>query len=67
MQTSYGITDQNPPVCDSDNNCIQVFDTDLNFIQTIGSHGSGRGQFNEPHDLDFDSEGKVYIADHINH
>ena len=32
-------------VCDEDNGRIQVFDTDLNFKQSIGSCGSGTGQF----------------------
>ena len=32
-----------------------------------GVPGSGRGQFNEPYDLDFDSEGKAYISDYQNH
>ena len=54
-------------VCDKGNNHIQVFDTDLNFIQTIGSLGSGLGQFDGPYDLDFDSEGKAYISDKNNH
>ena len=54
-------------VCDRLNYRIQVFDTDLNFIRTIGSPGSGRGQFNEPYDLDFDIEGKAYISDNQNH
>ena len=54
-------------VCDRHNGRIQVFDTDLNFIRTLSSPGSGRGQFNEPRDLDFDSEGKAYISDYQNH
>ena len=31
-------------VCDRDNHRIQVFDLDLNFIRSIGSRGSGRGE-----------------------
>ena len=35
-------------VCDCDNHRIQVFDLDLNFVRSIGSHGSGRGEFKLP-------------------
>ena len=54
-------------VCDCVNNRLQVFDTDLNFIRTIGSLGSGRGQFKWPYDLYFDIEGRAYISDKNNH
>ena len=54
-------------MCDCVNNHIQVFDTDLNFIRTIGSPGSGRGHFKWPYDLDFDIEGRAYISDKNNH
>ena len=54
-------------VCDRYNNRIQVFDTNLNFLRTIGSSGSGRRQFNQPRDVDFDYEGNAYISDNQNH
>ena len=50
-------------VCDSDNHCIQVFDLNLNFVRSIGSCGKGRGEFNEPHDVKFDTAGNIYVAD----
>ena len=28
-----------------------------------GSEGSGNGQFDRPHDVEFDSEGNVYVSD----
>ena len=31
-------------VCDHNNHRIQVFDLDLNFVRSIGSRGSGRGE-----------------------
>ena len=43
-------------------NRIQVFDLDLNFIRAIGSHGIGRGEFNETYDVKFDSAGNMYVA-----
>ena len=46
---------------------FRFFDSDLNFIRSFGSRGSGTGQFNEVYDVDFDSEGKTYIADSHNH
>ena len=47
-------------VCDRDNHRIQVFDLDLNFI---GSHGKGRGEFNKPYDVKFDTAGNMYVAE----
>ena len=53
-------------VCDCDNHRIQVFDLDLNFVRSIGSHGKGRGEFNDPFDVKFDSAGNMYVADFSN-
>ncbi|CAI8027781.1 E3 ubiquitin-protein ligase TRIM71 [Geodia barretti] len=53
-------------VCDRDNHRIQVFDLDLNFVQSIGSHGKGRSQFNAPHDVKFDTAGNMYVAEYSN-
>ena len=53
-------------VCDCDNHCIQVFDLDLNFVRSIGSHGSGRGEFNLPFDVKFDAAGNMYVAEYGN-
>ena len=66
--TPRGVTlhDNQIYVCDSDNHRIQVFDLDLNFIQSIGSHGKGKGQLNSPFDIKFDSTGNMYIADYWN-
>ena len=53
-------------VCDCGNHRIQVFDLDLNFIQSIGSHGKGRGEFDRPHDVAFDTAGNMYVAEFRN-
>ena len=53
-------------VCDSNNHRNQVFDLDLNFVQSIGSYGKGSGEFNEPHDVKFDTAGNMYVADFNN-
>ena len=49
-------------VCDRYNHCIQVFDLDLNFIQSIGSHGKGFAPF----DVKFDTAGHMYVAEYDN-
>ena len=51
-------------VCDSDNNRIQVFDLDLNFVRSIGSRGSGRGEFDRPFDVKFDTAGNSFVDAH---
>ena len=53
-------------VCDRHNHRVQVFDLDLNFIRSIGSHGKGRGEFSTPLDVKFDSAGNIYVADYGN-
>ena len=50
-------------VCDTNNHRIQVFDLNLNFVRSIGSHGKGRGEFNEPYDVKLDTAGNIYVAD----
>ena len=54
-------------VCDRDNNCIQVFDVDLNFMRSIiGSYGKGRSEFAAPFDVKFDTAGHMYVAEFDN-
>ena len=53
-------------VCDRDNHRIEVFDIDLNFVRSIGSHGKGRGEFNAPLDVKFDTADNMYVADYNN-
>ena len=53
-------------VCDPYNHRIQVFDTDLNFLQSTGSRGSRREEPNWPHDVAFDTAGNMYIAEYGN-
>ena len=48
-------------VCDSDNNRIQVFDTNLTFVRTSGSKETCES-FCKPFDLSFDSAGNLYVA-----
>ena len=53
-------------VCDRNNHRIQVFDLDLNFVRSIGSHDDGRREFNAPLDVKFDTAGNMYIAEYDN-
>ena len=53
-------------VCDRNNHRIQVFDLDLNFIESIGSCGKGRGKFDAPFDVKFDKDGYMYVAEYGN-
>ena len=48
-------------VCDSGNGRVQVFDSNLNFVQ---SFGDAPDQLEDPRDIDFDSEGNIYVVDY---
>ena len=50
-------------VCDRHNHRIQVFDLDLNFIRSIGSHGQKRCKFDAPFDVKFDTDGYMYVTE----
>ena len=50
-------------ICDCKNHRIQVFDLDLNFIQSIGSRDKGRDEFEAPYDVKFDTDGNMYIVE----
>ena len=40
---------------------IQVFDTDGNFVTTIGTKGNGDGELSKPGHINIDSSGKVVV------
>jgi len=48
-------------VCDCNNNQTQVFGLELTYF---GTQGSGQGQYNGPVDLDFDSQGNIYVSEY---
>lgn len=50
-------------VCDSNNGCIKVFNEDLELKRIFGSKGSGPGQFGFPSDLEFDSNGNIFVVE----
>jgi len=55
-------------VADDHNHRLAVFDTGGRFIQTIGKgQGSGLGQLSFPFGVGVDPQGRVFVADDINH
>ena len=46
---------------------ISVFDKTGKFLRTIGKTGTGQGEFRTPHALEFDSQGRLIVADRHNH
>ena len=46
---------------------ISVFDRSGKFLRTIGKAGTGPGEFRTPHALEFDSQGRLIVADRHNH
>lgn len=53
--------------CDRNNSRIQVFNKNLNFIRSFGTHGNTQGQLHWPYDLVKDRQGNIYITDCDNH
>jgi sugar lactone lactonase YvrE len=46
---------------------ISVFDKKGKLLRTIGKMGTGPGEFRTPHALEFDSKGRLVVADRHNH
>ena len=46
---------------------ITVFDKNGKFLRTIGKAGTGPAEFRTPHALEFDSRGRLIVADRHNH
>jgi DNA-binding beta-propeller fold protein YncE len=46
---------------------ISVFDKNGKFLRVIGKAGTGPGEFRTPHALEFDSKGRLVVADRHNH
>ena len=54
-------------VVDSGNNRLQLLAPDGAHLKTIGSKGSGPGQFNNPYGVAVDGDGNWLVADYGNH
>jgi sugar lactone lactonase YvrE len=48
------------------NNRIVKFDSEGNYLGEFGIPGSDNGEFNEPHGLAMDSQGRLFVADRAN-
>ena len=46
---------------------ISVFDKNGKFLRSLGKAGTGPGEFRTPHALEFDSQGRLIVADRHNH
>ena len=46
---------------------VSVFDKNGKFLRVIGKTGTGPGEFRTPHGLEFDSQGRLIVADRHNH
>ena len=46
---------------------ITVFDRNGKYLRTIGKAGTGPGEFRTPHAIEFDSRGRLIVADRHNH
>lgn len=53
-------------VADTGNGCIRRFQSDGQYIGTLGKKGSAVGQFSNVRGLSFDSKGYLYAADEYN-
>ena len=53
-------------VADSGNHRVAVFSRDGELIRTIGSQGTGPGQFNNPSGVAISPDGELYVSDHDN-
>ena len=46
---------------------ISVFDKTGKFLRVLGKTGTGLGEFRTPHGVEFDSQGRLIVADRHNH
>ena len=64
---SDGHSGQNPDPAEGSTGRILKFDSEGNFIKEWGEIGFRPGQFRTPHAMEFDSQGRLYVADRGNH
>ena len=64
---SDGHSGQNPNPPEGRTGRILKYDRDGNFIKQWGEIGFRPGQFRTPHAIEFDSQGRLFVADRGNH
>ena len=69
LSNPSGVTVNNNQVyvADSGNNRISIFTLEGHLTRTIGSQGSGPGQFDWPTAVSISSDGDMYVTDYWNH
>ena len=48
---------------DSSKHRVMVFDKDGGYVHCFGTHGSGKGEFNDPCSISISPSGNIYVAD----
>ena len=64
---SDGHSGQNPNPAAGSTGRIMKFTSDGTFVKEWGRIGSAPGEFRTPHALEFDSQGRLFVADRGNH
>jgi len=64
---SDGHSGQSPDPPEGRTGRVLKFDSEGNFIKEWGEIGFRPGQFRTPHAMEFDSQGRLYVADRGNH
>jgi len=70
IDTPFGIViDENTNVYVAGNNRVEVYNTSLQVINTLGdgTAGNNNSQFNNPRGITLDASGNLYVADRNNH
>ena len=57
------VIDDKVYMCDRGNHRVQIFNTELEYINSFGCRGDGDSQFNEPNGIAQDRAGKLYVTD----
>ena len=69
LSRPWGVTVNNKQVyvAGSEKHRISIFTLEGQLIRTIGSRGSGPGQFNRPSAVAISPDGNMYVTDYYNH
>ena len=68
LSTPWDVTAHNGEifVADYGNGCVSVFNQEGNLVRTIGSKGTGPGQFSRPTGVAVSPDGELYVSDRWN-